>query len=98
MILRLLALGFFSCLSYAALAGDSITADSISANDANMIVADNPRKGRRDDRQEGRQDNRGGKQDCRQEEGLVGKDKRDCKQENRRDGDKDDNSENHEQA
>ena len=30
-----------------------------------------------------RQDRRANRQDCRQEEGLVGKDKRDCKQEGR---------------
>ncbi len=32
---------------------------------------------------ERRQDRRDNRQDCRQEEGLVGKDKRDCKQEGR---------------
>jgi hypothetical protein len=35
------------------------------------------------DGMERRQDRRANRQDCRQEEGLVGKDKRDCKQEGR---------------
>jgi hypothetical protein len=44
-----------------------------------------------DDRQErreerGRSDERQAKRDCRQEEGVVGEDKRECKQEEVRDG------------
>ena len=38
------------------------------------------RQGDRDENQDGRDDNRDGRQDCRQEEGVVGDDKRDCKQ------------------
>jgi hypothetical protein len=38
---------------------------------------------RRDDRQDDRGDRRDTRQDCRDEEGLGGKDKRDCKQEGR---------------
>jgi hypothetical protein len=34
---------------------------------------------------ERRQDRRANRQDCRQKEGLIGKDKRDCKQEGRAD-------------
>ena len=41
------------------------------------------RQERRDDRQENRGDRRDTRQDCRDEGGLVGKDKRDCKQEGR---------------
>ena len=44
-----------------------------------IILADNNRKERRDDREDDRDD----KQDRRQEEGWVGDDKRECKQENR---------------
>lgn len=42
------------------------------------------REERREER--GRSDERQAKRDCRQEEGVVGKDKRDCKQEEVRDG------------
>ena len=38
------------------------------------------RQNRRGDRQDDRQDRRYDRQDCRSSEGLVGKDKRDCKQ------------------
>lgn len=55
-----------------------------------LIMAANPRKERRDDRQGDRQENRDGKQDCRQEEGRIGHDKRECKQDNRGEGDEDD--------
>ncbi|RLA43464.1 MAG: hypothetical protein DRR42_21710 [Gammaproteobacteria bacterium] len=42
---------------------------------------------RQDRRQErGRSDERQDRRDCRDEEGVVGKDKRDCKQEEVRDG------------
>jgi hypothetical protein len=42
---------------------------------------------RQDRRQErGRSDERHDRRDCRQDEGVVGKDKRDCKQEEVRDG------------
>ena len=48
--------------------------------DYNLVLADTRGKDRRDGRKEDR-DDRG---DCREEEGVVGKDKRDCKQDNRR--------------
>lgn len=44
------------------------------------------RQDSRDDRQDDRGDRKDTRQDCRQEEG-VGKDKRDCKQDGRRDND-----------
>ena len=50
-------------------------------------LADNNRRDRRDGRQEDRQEDRDGRQDCRDEEGVAGKDKRDCKQDERRDPD-----------
>ena len=53
------------------------------------MVADNPRKDRRDDRQEERPEQRDDRQECRQEEGRVGKDKRDCKREDEDDDDPD---------
>lgn len=41
------------------------------------------REERRDDRQGDRQDRQDNRRDCRDEGGVVGKDKRDCKQEGR---------------
>jgi hypothetical protein len=85
MINRLLVLSIFGFLGCAVLACDDYADGSITANNSELIMADNNRKERRDDRQGDRDD----KQDCRQEEGRVGDDKRECKQENRGDGDKD---------
>ena len=58
-----------------------------------LLVAAKP-KDRRDNRQDdrGRSDDREERRDCRDEEGVVGKDKRDCKQDSRtgkKDKDKD---------
>jgi len=89
MITRLLVLGVFGFLSSAVCASDDIDDGLITANNADLIVADNRRKERRDDRG----DNRDDKQDCRQEEGRVGDDKRECKQENRGDGSEDEGAE-----
>ena len=49
-----------------------------------LLVAAKP-KDRRDNRQDdrGRSDDRDERRDCRDEEGAVGKDKRDCKQDSR---------------
>jgi hypothetical protein len=70
-------------IGFAAFASDDvINATPIMMSD-NMLMADNPRKGRRDNRQGDRQGDRDDKQHCRQEEGRVGDDKRDCKQEKR---------------
>jgi hypothetical protein len=55
-----------------------------------LTIAANPkdrRKNRQDDR--GRQDDRDERRDCREEEGVAGKDKRDCKQDSRQGKDKD---------
>lgn len=50
-----------------------------------LLLADSDN--RQDRRQErGRSDERQDRRDCRQDEGVVGKDKRDCKQEDVRDG------------
>jgi len=86
MITRLLALGVFGFLSCGVFASDDANDGANAVNNADLMLADNRRKGRRDDRQEDRDD----KQDCRQEEGRVGDDKRECKQENRGEGDEDD--------
>jgi len=86
MITRILVLGVFGFLSSAALAVEAVQDGLDTVNDADLILADNKRKDRRDDRGENRDD----KQDCRQEEGRVGDDKRECKQENRGDGDEKD--------
>lgn len=50
-----------------------------------FVLADTRSKNRRENRQDdrGRQDNREDRRDCRDEEGAVGKDKRDCKQDAR---------------
>lgn len=85
MITRILVFSIFGFLSYAVFACDAVDDGAYAVNDADLIVADNRRKERRDDRG----DNRDGKQDCRQDEGRVGDDKRECKQENRGDGDED---------
>jgi len=79
MIIRLFVLSIFGFLSCTILANDDVDVGSNAVGDADLIVADNRRKDRRDDRQENRDD----KQDCRKEEGRVGNDKRECKQENR---------------
>ena len=86
MIIRLLVLSVFGFLSCAAFACDAVIDGATALDDADLIVADNRRKERRDDRQEDRDD----KQDCRQEEGRIGDDKRECKQENRGEDDEDD--------
>lgn len=79
---RLLVVGLVGFLSFGVFASE-VSETGVSA-DNEMLVADNRRKERRG----GRQDNRDDKQDCRQEEGRVGNDKRECKQDNR-DGDDD---------
>ena len=83
MITQAFVLGIFGFLSCAAFASADVDDGLSAANNVDIIVADNRRKDRRDDRQEDRDD----KQDCRQEEGRIGGDKRECKQENRGEGD-----------
>lgn len=85
MLTRLLILGVTGFLSCTVFASSDVSDVGITADNADMIMADNRRKGRRDDRQENRDD----KQDCRQEEGRVGDDKRECKRENNGEGDGD---------
>ena len=90
MITKLLITGLFGFLSCVAVANDDAASDGFSAAmEGDFLMADNPRKERRDDRQGDRQENRDGKQDCRQEEGRIGRDKRECKQEKRGEGDED---------
>ena len=90
MITRFLVLSIFGFLSCAVFASDDIGDVGSTIDNYDLLVVDNPRKDRRDDRQGDRQGNRDGKQDCRQEEGRVGHDKRECKQDNRGDGDEGD--------
>lgn len=63
-----------------------------------ILMAATRSKDRRDNRQEdrGRQDNREERRDCRDDEGVVGKDKRDCKQDARTGKDKKDDGGGHE--
>ena len=83
MITRLLAISVFGFLSCVVFADTDFDDGSKMVYDSDLIVADNRRKERREDRGDDRDD----KQDCRQEEGVVGKDKRECKQDNRGEGD-----------
>lgn len=76
-------IGLFAAPSVADTNGSEYLFDQAEVFDG-PIQADNNRRERRDDRQDDREDDRGGRQDCRDEEGLAGKDKRDCKQEERR--------------
>jgi hypothetical protein len=85
MITRLLICGAFIFTSCAALANTSVMDGASSIDEQDLLLADN----RRDDRRDDRQDDRDDKQDCRDEDGLVGGDKRDCKQESRGDDDED---------
>ena len=66
-------------------AGDTDLFQRWSADTQYLQLAyDDDRHDRRDER--GRSDERDDRQDCRQEEGVVGQDKRECKQEEVRDG------------
>ena len=85
MNIRLLVLAAIGSLSLAVFASSDINEGLSAVSNADIILADNNRKERRDDRGDDRDD----KQDCRQEEGRVGDDKRECKQENRGEGDDD---------
>jgi hypothetical protein len=93
MITRLLVLSVFGLLNFAVFANDDVDDVVSTINADDLLIADNPRKDRRDDRQEDRQGNRDDKQDCRQEEGRAGHDKRECKQEKRGEGDENDSAE-----
>jgi len=73
-------LGIALLMSLGVFASDVVTSNSPEITDYNLVLADTRGKDRRDGREEDR-DDRG---DCRDEEGVVGKDKRDCKQDNRR--------------
>lgn len=59
-----------------------------------LILAATDGMDRRQDRRADRHDDRGGRRDvrqtCRDDEGVVGKDKRDCKQDGRQEGHEDD--------
>lgn len=68
----------------------SFAAPSVSASEASFepfemaqTAGMQRRQDRRSDRMDDRQDRRGDRQDCRASEGLVGADKRDCKQDER---------------
>ena len=99
MITKLLITTLFGFLSCVAVASDDPVNNGFSSiANGDLLMADNPRKDRRDNRQEDRQENRDGKQDCRQKEGRVGHDKRECKQDERGKGDKDKGAEADESA
>ena len=79
MIKKLLAVGIIGLLSCSVFASEA-TDDGFNASASDVLLMAN---NNRQERRGGRQENRDGKQDCRQEEGRVGDDKRDCKQEER---------------
>ena len=83
MITRLLVVSIFGLLSCAVSASDVVDDGLYLVSSEDALIADNRRKDRRGDRQEDRDE----KQDCRQEEGRVGHDKRECKQGDGKDGD-----------
>ena len=94
MITKLIVAGTFGLLICVAFSSDGIVDDGLySAVNSDALMAANPRKDRRDDRQGDRNENRDGKQECRHEEGLAGDDKRECKQEKRGEGDGDEGAE-----
>ena len=69
-------LGLIGCC---ALAMPGFSAEQTATIDSAYLTVDTRGKDRRDDRHEDRDD----RQECRQEEGRVGNEKRDCKQDNR---------------
>ena len=86
----------FALLGFGATAAAFQSAPGIaqSGAEAPIILAEGTvgmerRQDRREDRRDDRQDRRDTRQDCRGEEGAVGKDKRDCKQEGRQERNKD---------
>lgn len=90
-----LALGFGALLAMG-LANAPVHADASLSDTGTIVVAETKGMDNRDGRRGGRQDDRGDRQDdrsgdrdtrqdCRQDEGAVGGDKRDCKQEGRQD-------------
>lgn len=60
-------------------------ASNVELRESYFLAATNSKK-RRDNRQDdrGRSDDREDRRDCRDEEGVAGKDKRDCKQDSRK--------------
>jgi hypothetical protein len=79
MMTRIVTFGIAGLVSCVALAGDILVEESATYSDSGFIIADTRGKERRDDRD----DNQDDRQDCRQEEGRIGGDKRDCKQDER---------------
>ena len=76
---RIMSFGMAGLVSCAVLTGDILAHESATYTDSGFIIADTRGKERRDDRD----DNQDDRQDCRQEEGRIGGDKRDCKQDER---------------
>jgi hypothetical protein len=67
---------------------ETAASPSIAERHEPVLLAQTNSKDRRDERQDDRSDDREDRKDCRDEEGVVGKDKRDCKQDARK-GEKD---------
>jgi len=79
MMTRIAGFAIAGLLSCTALAGNTLIDTSATYTGNGFTIADTRGQGRRDNRE----DNRDDRHDCRKEEGRVGHDKRDCKQENR---------------
>lgn len=85
MTIRLLTVSLFAYLIGTAVAGDGFSDTGVSGDNGLIMVQSRgqDRRGNRDDRRDDRHGDRDDRQDCRQDEGRVGDDKRECKQENR---------------
>jgi hypothetical protein len=85
MITKVMVAAILGLLSFAATAATGLANERVTFGDSDFVIADTRGQDRRDDRDDDQDD----RQDCRQDEGRVGGDKRDCKQDSRG-GDDDD--------
>jgi hypothetical protein len=88
MTIRVIAASILALTSCVTFADIGPANESAAFTGSDFIVADT----RGQDRREDRGDDRGDRKDCRKEEGRVGRDKRDCKQDNRGEGEGDDDA------
>lgn len=79
-------IGVVSLIATTASAGIPTLPQGAMTTEGVIILSQTNGQERRDDRQDDRGERQDGRQDCRQEEGVAGKDKRDCKQDERQDG------------
>jgi hypothetical protein len=81
-----IAIGLLGSASLQAGVNETAASPSIAEQHEPVLLAQSNSKKRRDERQDdrGRSDDREDRKDCRDEEGVAGKDKRDCKQDARK--------------